>query len=180
MKQSRAIALVIFMCVLASAGCTKSVSCGDATIKMKRNLFNTMVYWLDSPTFSVGETNSVLFQYRNLPKPLLPEMVIVGRTQGRLHSSEQAGRPAYLPLKINVTCLDTNGVAYFSRVVDFSSLKKGNVWPHAQAIPSSAAESDLKAEFDVRIEVVKPSARKKDKAYLHAPLLLPDGFPDRE
>lgn len=83
-------------------------------------------------------------------------------------------------LKIKVSCLDTNGVEYYSRVADFSSLEKGAVWPHVQTVSSSVAESDLRSDFDVRIEILTPSERKQDKAYLHTPLHFPDGYPNKK
>lgn len=176
MKLGTVVVSIASLCMLVLTGCTTSVRSGDAILKMKRNLFNTMIYWLDSPSFCVGETNSVVFQYRDVPTPTLPEMFIVERTQGRQYAREQRSKPAYLPLRVRLTCLDTNGREYFRTIVDFSSITRGNVWPHAQAITPSAAESDLKTSFDVKVDVLSPSERRHDRAYLHTTLYSPDGY----
>ena len=100
------------------------------------------------------------------------------RAQDKLYKEEQKGRPAYLPLRIKVTCADTNGIAYFTQVVDFTSITKGGVWPHALTIPPLDEALGLRSDFDVKLEILTPSERGADRAYLYTMISLPNGLPE--
>lgn len=163
---------------LAVAGCTKSVDCGDATIRRKENLFKTMIYWLESPSFSIGSTNeTVVFRYRSLPCAAIPETVIVERTQFTNDPDKGKATPSYLPAKLEIVCADTNGVPFLRAVVDFSTLTKGAVWPHAMNI-AGARSGTTTTDYDVRIRVLTPSTRRADRAYLYTGLSFSDGIPE--
>jgi len=171
---------VVVVTALAVAGCTKSIDCGDATIKMKENLFKTMIYSLESPSFSIGATNeAVVFKYRGLPYPALPETVIVERTQFTNDPDKGKPTPSYLPTKLEIVCAETNGVPLLARVLEFSTLTKGAVWPHAMDIPGDGVGLK-RTDFDVKIRVLSPSTRKTDRAYLYTGLSFPNGFPKRQ
>jgi hypothetical protein len=170
-------ALVVVTALAVAGGCTKSVDCGDATIKMKENLFKTMIYWLESPSFTIGTTNdTAVFKYRSLPYAAIPETVIVERTQFTNDSDKGNPTPSYLPTKLEVVCTDTNGVPFLRAVVDFSTLPKGAVWPHAVNIVGERSGTTT-TDYDVRIRVLTPSTRRADRAYLYTGLSFPDGIP---
>ncbi|MFK7850785.1 MAG: hypothetical protein AB8D78_07390 [Akkermansiaceae bacterium] len=142
----------------------ESTSYGDARIMAKRNLMKTMVYSLESPTFSLGKEHEVVFQYSGLPYPALPASLIVSSP------GYEEGPPGYLSCVLRISLETADGETFHSTEIKLGELQKSSsgFWPKSVPIYNPAQKPEPHKSFVARITVVKKSQDASDAAYLYS------------
>ena len=159
----------ILALVIALTGCATTEKYGDARIVMKRNLMKTMTYSLNSPQFRIGKTTEYLFEYRDLPAPALPSNFIVVRYQWP-NPDKGKTRPSYAETQYKVEFEDLEGATFFSTTFSLGTFERHgkNMYSRVARLYEPGKNPKPRQTYNVRITVLEPTSRKRDKAYLHS------------